>query len=498
MQPFILPQPERFLLVLSFDKDVRLGALTAARQSANYRARRCHKHEGPRKIMTRFTCSTASSVAALLATSTLVLSDDVRTGKSAYGDWQTDAPGVTRKITVNDLAPPLETPSTANRSSVVAKPADAVLKTMPGFSIAPFVTGMEGARVIRVAPNGDIFLSLSRPEGKVMVLRTKPGAEKPDRIETFASGLNDPYGIAFYPPGADPKWVYVAGTKDIVRYPYRAGDMKASGQAEIVVSDLAVGGSHWTRDVVFSPDGTTMYVAVGSSGNVAQDMGSKPELVSYQQSHAVGSAWDKEEWRANVLAYDADGKNKRVYAAGIRNCSGLAVQPGTGTVFCATNERDLLGDNLPPDYVTSVKPGGFYGWPWYYIGDHEDTRPGGGTRSDLKGKVTIPDVLLQPHSAPLGLAFNGGAQFPAEWKGDAFVALHGSWNRALRTGYKIVRLPFKDGKATGEYQDFVVGFTAGQQNVWGRPVDVAFAQDGSLLFSDDGNGVVYRVSYKRP
>jgi glucose/arabinose dehydrogenase len=446
--------------------------------------------------MRRFTIGTASSLAALFATSALALADDVRVGKAAYGDWQTDAPGVTRKITVGDLDVPLETPSTANRSKVAPKPTDAALKTMPGFSVAAFVTDMGGARVIRVAPNGDIFLSRSRPEGKVMVIRAKPGPDKPDSVEAFASGLKDPYGIAFYPPGADPKWVYVAGAKDIVRYPYHAGDMKAPGAAEIVVSDLAVGGSHWTRDIAFSRDGKTMYVAVGSSGNIAGDMGAKPELVSYQRSHALGSAWDKEEWRANVLAYDPDGKSKRVYASGIRNCSSLAVQPGTGTVFCATNERDLLGDNLPPDYVTSVMPGGFYGWPWYYIGDHEDVRPGGGTRPDLKGKVTIPDVLLQPHSAPLGLAFNDGSQFPAAWKGDAFVALHGSWNRALRTGYKIVRLPFKDGKPTGEYQDFVIGFTAGKENVWGRPVDVAFAQDGSLLFSDDGNGVVYRVSYR--
>jgi glucose/arabinose dehydrogenase len=320
----------------------------------------------------------ASSLAALLATSALALADDVRTGKTAYGDWQTDAPGVMRKITVNDLDVPLETPVTANRSKVVAKPADAMLKTMPGFSVAPFVTGMEGARVIRVAPNGDIFLSRSRPDGKVMVIRAKPGADKPDSVETFAADLKDPYGIAFYPPGPDPKWVYIAGTKNVVRYPYKSGDMKASGPAEVIVSDLAVGGGHWTRDIAFSPDGRTMYVAVGSSGNIAADMGPKPELVSYQNSHALGSGWDKEEWRANVLAYDPDGKNKRVYATGIRNCSGLAIQPGTGTVFCATNERDLLGDNLPPDYVTSVKSGGFYGWPWYYIGDHEDTRPGGG------------------------------------------------------------------------------------------------------------------------
>ncbi|MEA2947579.1 MAG: hypothetical protein QOI40_2909 [Alphaproteobacteria bacterium] len=446
--------------------------------------------------MRRFTFDAATSLAALLATSALALGDDVRIGKEAYGDWQTDAPGVTRKIMVGDLNMPLETPSTANRSKVVAKPADAELRTMPGFSVAPFVTDMGGARVIRVAPNGDIFLSRSRPDGKVMVIRAKSGADKPDSVETFASGLKDPYGIAFYPPGPDPQWIYVAGTKDIVRYAYHAGDMKASGAAEVVVSDLAVGGSHWTRDIAFSPDGKTMYVAVGSSGNIAEDMGPKPELVSYQKGHALGSAWDKEEWRANVLAYDPDGKNKRVYASGIRNCSGLAVQPGTGTVFCATNERDLLGDNLPPDYVTSVKPGGFYGWPWYYIGDHEDTRPGGGTRPDLKGEVTIPDVLLQPHSAPLGLAFNDGSQFPAAWKGDAFLALHGSWNRALHTGSKNVRLPIKHGKPTGEYQDFVIGFAAGKENVWGRPVDVAFAQDGSLLISDDGNGTIYRVSYK--
>ena len=258
-----------------------------------------------------------------------------------------------------------------------------------------------------------------------------------------------------------------------------------------------MGGNHWTRDVAFSPDGKTMYVAVGSASNIAEQMGPRPaDFAAFEKSHSPGSAWDREEWRANVLAYDPDGKNKRVFASGIRNCSGLTVQPGTGTVFCATNERDLLGDNLPPDYVTSVKPGAFYGWPWYYIGSHEDTRPGGGTRPDLAGKVTVADVLVQPHSAPLGVTFNPGGQFPAAWTGDAFVALHGSWNRAVRTGYKIVRLPFKNGKPTGEYQDFVVGFVADNQDVWGRPVDVAFAKDGSLLFSDDGNGVVYRVTYK--
>jgi glucose/arabinose dehydrogenase len=240
-----------------------------------------------------------------------------------------------------------------------------------------------------------------------------------------------------------------------------------------------------------------MYVAVGSASNVAEEMGPRPaDFAGFEKSHSSGSAWDREEWRANVLTYTPDGKEKEVFASGIRNCSGLAVQSGTGVVYCATNERDLLGDDLPPDYITSVKKGAFYGWPWYYIGDHEDTRPGGGPRPDLADKVTIPDVLIQPHSAPLGIAFNPGGQFPADWKGDAFVALHGSWNRALRTGYKIIRLPFKDGKPTGAYQDFVVGFVVNNQDVWGRPVDVVFAKDGSLLFSDDGNGIVYRVVYK--
>jgi glucose/arabinose dehydrogenase len=440
------------------------------------------------------------AVAAIVTASSAAFAQDVRTGKDAYGDWRTDAPGVTRKITVNDLQQPLATPSAANRSKVVAKPDDAALKTMPGFTVQPYITGMKGARVMRMAPNGDIFLALSRPEGKVMVMRAKPGEAKPEKIETFAEGLPDAYGIAFYPPGPDPQWVYVGGAGKVWRFPYKSGDMKASGAPETIISDLKIGGGHWTRDVAFSPDGKTLYVAVGSGSNVAADMGPRPaDLAAFEKSHAVGSAWGpKEEWRSNVLAYDPDGKNKRVYATGIRNCSGLAIQPDTGTVYCATNERDLLGDNLPPDYVTSVKEGGFYGWPWYYIGDHEDTRPEGGTRPDLKGKAIVPDVLFQPHSAPLGLAFNPGGMFPAEWKGDAFLALHGSWNRSLHTGYKIVRLPFKDGKPTGAYQDFTLGFTAGEENVWGRPVDVVFAKDGSLLFSEDGNGTIYRVSYKAP
>ncbi len=449
-------------------------------------------------MTTRILLAGASAV-ALAAGLTAAFALDYRGGRSAYGDWHGDTPGLMRKISPEDVAAPLETPTAANRSKVVPKPTDALLKAMPGFSVAPFATGLAGARVIRVAPNGDIFVSQSRPDGKITVLRPTKDGSKVDESETFATAMKDAYGIAFYPPGPNPRWVYVGMEGKVLRYPYKVGNMKASGAAETIVSDLAVGGSHWTRDVAFSPDGKTMYVAVGSSGNIADDMPARPaDLANWEKTHNVGSAWGKEEWRANVLTYTPEGKDKKVYASGIRNCSGLMVQPGTGVVYCATNERDLLGDNTPPDYVTSVKKGGYYGWPWYFIGDHEDTRPGGGPRSDLKGKAITPDVLLQPHSAPLGVSFNPGGMFPAAWKGDAFVALHGSWNRSLHTGYKIVRLPFKNGNATGEYQDFVVGFTAGEENVWGRPVDVTFAQDGSLLFSEDGNGTIYRVTYNAP
>jgi glucose/arabinose dehydrogenase len=196
-----------------------------------------------------------------------------------------------------------------------------------------------------------------------------------------------------------------------------------------------------------------------------------------------------------VLAFDPDGKNERVYATGIRNCSGLAVQPGTGALWCAVNERDGLGDDLPPDYATHVAQGAFYGWPWYYLGDHQDPRHKD-ERADLANHITTPDVLIQAHSAPLGIAFYSADQFPSEYKGDAFVTLHGSWNRAKRTGYKVVRLVMKDGKPTGEYEDFLVGFVDDDKSVWGRPVGVAVTHDGSLLVSDDGSGSAWRVSYQ--
>src|SRR5271167_2568733 len=234
----------------------------------------------------------ACSMLAMTATS-LASAQSVRVGGDAYGDWRSDAPGVMRKITPADLPAPLASPSTANRSKVVPKPAGAEPKTMPGFAVTAFVTGMAGARVLRVAPNGDIFLVLSRPEGKIMTIRAGADMSNPE-AHTFATGLRDPYGIAFYPPGTNPKWVYVGEFGKIVRFPYRNGDLVASGAAETIVADLATGGNHWTRDVAFSPDGKTMYVAVGSASNVAEQMGARPaDFAAFEKSHSFGSAWDR-------------------------------------------------------------------------------------------------------------------------------------------------------------------------------------------------------------
>jgi glucose/arabinose dehydrogenase len=417
-------------------------------------------------------------------------------GAAAYGDWRSDAPGVRRKLTSADLPAPLASAPAANPSRQVARPPGAAPKAPPGFVVTLFAKDLSEPRVVRVAPNGDIFVTESSA-GRVRILRAEGAEPTLSKSQVFASGLKLPFGVAFYPPGPDPRYVYVAANSQVVRFTYRNGDLAASGPPEVVVSALPGGRGHWTRDIAFSQDGKTMFVSVGSGSNDAESMTplKGAELAAFTQTHAPGACWGAEVDRADVLAFDPDGGNRRVFATGIRNCSGLAVQPATSALWCAVNERDILGDDLPPDYATSVREGGFYGWPWYYIGANEDPRHKV-ERADLAGAIVTPDVLIQPHSAPLGIAFYDAAQFPSEYKGDAFVALHGSWNRAKRTGYKVVRLLFKDGKPTGEYEDFLVGFVSDDAGVWGRPVDVAVARDGALLVTDDGGGAIWRVSYK--
>jgi glucose/arabinose dehydrogenase len=239
-----------------------------------------------------------------------------------------------------------------------------------------------------------------------------------------------------------------------------------------------------------------MFVSIGSASNVAEGMGKldPAALRAWIKDKPLGATWGYETERADVLAFDPDGKNRRIYATGIRNCVGMAVNPTTGDLWCSVNERDLLGDDLVPDYITRVREGAFYGWPWYYIGAYEDPRQAG-ARPDLKDKVTVPDVLIQSHSASLQMMFYTGNAFPADYKGNAFAAEHGSWNRATRTGYKIIRVPVTDGVPAGWYEDFVTGFVVDDSSVWGRPVGVVQSSDGALLFSDDGNGTIWRVSY---
>jgi glucose/arabinose dehydrogenase len=415
-------------------------------------------------------------------------------GSNAFGDWHVDKPGVTRHLTAADLPKPGATPSVANFSRSVPRPASAIPQVPAGFKVELFADGLSGPRIMRVAPNGDVFIAETH-EGRIRVLRAADGASKPAVNETYASGLNRPFGIAFFPSGDNPQWVYVANTDSVVRFPYRSGDIKASDKPEVVVAELPHGGGHSTRDIAFTRDDKRMLVSVGSSSNDAEGMSAPAGGLQWWSSqHPLGASWGNETDRAAVLAFDPDGKNPGIFATGIRNCVGLAIHPATGDVWCSTNERDGLGDDLVPDYVTRVRDGAFYGWPWFYIGDHQDPRHAG-ERSDLKDKVTVPDVLIQAHSASLGLTFYNGNAFPAEYRGDGFAAEHGSWNRSKRTGYKIVRIRLKDGIPTGAYEDFVTGFVVNDTEVWGRPVGVAVAHDGALLISEDSSGTIWRITH---
>jgi glucose/arabinose dehydrogenase len=400
---------------------------------------------------------------------------NVLSGQSAFASFNNVKPGTWRHITPADLPKPGATPSSSNFPRVVAKPADAWPQAPDGFKVELFATGLSNPRIIRTAPNGDLFVA-ETSAGEIKIFRGITGDGRPKETATFATGLKQPFGIAFYPPGPNPQWVYIGNTDSLVRFPYKNGDLKASGAAETLVSGIPTGG-HSTRDVAFSLDGKRLFYSVGSRSNVDDPDEHPGELR-----------------RANILEYTPEGKFVKVYGAGIRNPVGIAVNPITGELWCSVNERDALGDNLVPDYITHVQEGGFYGWPWYYMGSNPDPRHPG-KHPELKGKVLVPDVLLQPHNASLEMTFYDGSQFPAEYKGDIFAGEHGSWNKSVRTGYEVVRIPLKDGHASGIYEDFLTGFVTPSGDAWGRPVGVATAPDGSLMVTDDGYKAIWRVTW---
>ena len=393
-----------------------------------------------------------------------------------FTDFRFEEPGRVHKITLEDLPAPYATKSADRGPDIVARPANAWPRTLPGFKVEQYASGLDNPRLLRTAPNGDVFLAESEG-GDVKVFRGITNQGKPERVEVFATHLNRPFGINFYPPGPNPKWVYVANTDSVVRFPYQNGDMQARGSAQHLV-DLPDGGGHWTRDVQFSLDGSRMFVSVGSASNIDD-----PDTTR------------RERDRADILEFHPDGSGMRVYAYGIRNAVGLAMNPITGQLWCSVNERDGLGDNLVPDYITHVQDGGFYGWPWWYMGGHQDPHHPG-RHPELRDKVIAPDVPLQPHNASLEMTFYEGRQFPAEYQSDIFASEHGSWNRSVRAGYEVIRVPLhQTGHASGEYEDFVTGFVVDNDHAWGRPVGVTVASDGSLLVSDDGSNSIWRVSY---
>jgi glucose/arabinose dehydrogenase len=401
----------------------------------------------------------------------------VITGQAAFTDYHGEKPGTFRKLTVADLPAPFATKSSSNGPDLAPQPEGAWPQVPAGFKVERYVgSGLDEPRELRTAPNGDLFVAESH-HGEVRIFRGITTDGKPVESSVFASGFTRPFGIAFYPPGKSPQWVYVANTNSVVRIPYKNGDLQASGAPETVIAEIPGGGGHWTRDLAFTPDGKTLFVSVGSGSNV-DDPDTHP----------------REFHRANILEFTPDGKFIGVFASGIRNPVGIAIEPETRELWCSTNERDELGDNLVPDYITHVQRGGFYGWPWFYMGSNQDPRHAG-KHPELIGKVLVPDVLLQPHNASLQLTFYDGKQFPKAYSGDLFASEHGSWNRAIRTGYEVIRVPLEHGRSSGVYEEFMTGFVVDEGHVWGRPVGIAVAPDGSLMVSDDGSRSIWRISY---
>jgi glucose/arabinose dehydrogenase len=396
------------------------------------------------------------------------------------------------------LEQPYATPSAVNFSTVIGWPEGRAPTVPEGLEIAKYAGGLDYPRWLHVLPNGDVLVAEARtrmkeggdPETTRGLIASRAMGTSADRItllrdadhdgvaemrSVFLESLNQPFGMALLGD-----WLYVANTDAVLRYAYRAGMTRMEGKGQKIL-DLPAGGynNHWTRNVVPSPDGSRLYVTVGSASNAGE--------------HGLA----EEERRAAILEVAPDGTGERVYASGLRNPNGLDFEPSTGAMWVAVNERDGLGDELVPDYITSVREGGFYGWPFAYYGQNEDPRLKG-QRPDLVAKALMPDYAAGAHVAALGLTFYDGQAFPERYRGGAFVSRHGSWNRAAFSGYDVIFVPFADGRPSGPPQPFLTGFVrdAARKEVYGRPCGLAVLSDGSLLVADDAGETVWRISAK--
>jgi glucose/arabinose dehydrogenase len=371
------------------------------------------------------------------------------------------------------LPPPFATPSVNNRPEVVSRPDGAQLRLPQGFTVDEFAADFDRPRVMIYTPGDEILVTESVPNGKVTAIVDRNHDGKADQQrKTLIEGLDRPYGMAWWKD-----YLYVAETTSVKRYKYDAKNVSV-GKGEEIIPMHEFGRGHWTRTIAFDPKGEKLYLGVGSASNVSTG---------------------EPEQRAAISRYNPDGSGYELFATGTRNPTSIGFYPGTSVLWASVQERDLLGDDLVPDYFTPIQQGGFYGWPYAYYGPNEDPR-NKGQKPDLVKKTIVPEVSLGSHTAVIDWAFYTGKQFPAKYQGGAFLALHGSWNRSKRVGYSVAFVPFKDGKPTVNVaEEFMTGWMLdpGKREVWGRPTGVMVMKDGSLLVSDDGGNKIWRISYKQ-
>jgi glucose/arabinose dehydrogenase len=392
---------------------------------------------------------------------------------AASAGAQNQPPGQRLQVSPAEMPRPYATPSVSNPPAEVQRPPGANLRVPPGFRATIFADGLRHPRWLAVAANGDVLLAESRA-GRITLLRDADGDGHAETRTTLIDGLDRPHGMAI-----QRGHLYIGEPRRIVRIAWQPGDMTPRGPVEQVTPSGALGDGwgHWTRDILFSRDGKQFFVAVGSRSNIQEEAAP----------------------RATVQRFNADGTGQTTFASGLRNAVGIAFRPGTEELYAVVNERDGLGDGLVPDYLARVQAGEFYGWPYAYIGANPDPDYGN-KRPELVARTKLPDVLFRSHSAPLGLTFYDGEQFPADYRGDAFIGMQGSWNAAKPEGYMVARVPFENGKPKGYYEVFASGFwlSGGDKaRIWGRPIGVAVAKDGSLLVADETGLVVWRIAYGR-